>query len=93
MFLYSISLRRSFINRKCFEYGLVFLKKQLFNKNSTKFLDNLSPWDYFSVVAKGETLFAGGSLKILEIFDVVSLSIYQILIENLKENLTSFLSI
>ena len=66
--LYSISLRSSFLKRNCFENGLVFLKKQLFNKNSTKFLDNLSPWDYFSVGAKGETLFTGGSLKILEIF-------------------------
>tara|TARA_S200000501_G_scaffold150455_1_gene141880 strand:+ start:1849 stop:2826 length:978 start_codon:yes stop_codon:yes gene_type:complete len=65
--LYALSMRRSIVKSKSVEKGIKFLEKQLFNKNSTKFLEHLSPWDYFSVGSKSETLFTGGSLKVLEI--------------------------
>ena len=66
--LHAISMRRSMVKSRSMEKGIQFLEKQLFNKNSTPFLEHLSPWNYFSVGAKGETLFTGGSLKVLEIF-------------------------
>ena len=65
--LHSLSMRRSMVKTKPVERGIEFLKSQLFNENSTPFLEHLSPWDYFAVGAKGETLFTGGSLKVLEI--------------------------
>ena len=66
--LYSISMRRSMVKSEKVLSGVKFLKNQLFNKNSTAFLEHLSPWDYFSIGAKGETLYTGGSIKVLEIF-------------------------
>jgi hypothetical protein len=66
--LLSLSMRRSMVKTEPVQKGIAFLKSQLFNDNSTQFLEHLSPWDYFSVGAKGETLYTGGSLKVLEIF-------------------------
>lgn len=65
--LLALSSRRSMAKSESVKKGIEFLSKQLFNDNSTPFLAHLSPWDYFAVGAKGETLFTGGSLKILEI--------------------------
>jgi len=65
--LLALSMRRSMVKSEPVKRGIGFLSKQLFNDNSTQFLAHLSPWDYLAVGAKGETLFTGGSLKILEI--------------------------
>ena len=61
-----LSCRTTFAKSKEVASGIEFIADRLFHDSSTNFLKSYSPWDTFKVGESGDSIFTGGSVKMME---------------------------
>ena len=64
--LQSFSLRRSFIPKEVAEKGINYLLENALMDNKSKLFSNANTWDKLSIGAGDDSMFYGGTLKVLE---------------------------